>query len=423
MTPRPPSARPLGLVGAVGIGVGSMLGAGVFVVWGAAAATAGRWLLASVALAAVVAVINAASTAQLAALHPVAGGAYAYGGRELGPAWGFVAGLGFVVGKIASVAAMSLAIGAYVWPAHAPVVAMVVVACVWALNAKGVTRTAGATTVIALVVLAGLAVVIIVSLSTRVESASGAGTAPVTVMGVASAAALIFFAFAGYARLATLGEEVRDPATTIPRAVAIAVVIVVVVYLVLAAVLLRTPGVALLAGSDAPLMLAVPDMSLWRSGLAALAAIAAGGALIALMAGIGRTAMAMARERDLPRVLGRTSSTGVPQVAEAVAGVAAVALAWWADLGFALAMSSVSVLTYYAIANASAFAARGRVAGFAIPRAISALGLVLCVALALSLDRAPIVTSLGVGVVAVVSREVAMRTRNRRLESRGAPRG
>ena len=410
-------------MGAVGIGVGSMLGAGVFVVWGAAASSAGRLLPVAVALAAVVAVINAASTAQLAALHPVAGGAYAYGGRELGPAWGFVAGLGFVVGKIASVAAMSLAIAVYVWPARAPLVAVVVVACVWALNAKGVTRTAWATTVIAVVVLVGLAAVIVASLSTPVEAAPNTSAAPVTAMGVASAAALIFFAFAGYARLATLGDEVHDPAKTIPRAVAIAVGVVVVVYLALAAVLVRRPGVMRLVGADAPLTLAVPDTAMWRAGLAGLAAVAAGGALIALMAGIGRTAMAMARAGDLPRFLGRTSPAGVPQVAEAAAGVAAVALVWWADLGFALAMSSVSVLTYYAIANAAAFAAQGRAAGFAIPRAVSALGLVLCLALALSLDRVPTFVSVGMGVAALVARAIVINFRKRRVESRGALRG
>ena len=411
-------------MGAVGIGIGSMLGAGVFVVWGPAAAVAGRWLLAAIALAAVVAVINAASTAQLAAIHPVAGGAYAYGGRELGPAWGFVAGFAFVMGKIASVAAMSLAIGSYVWPAHAPVVAVAVVGLVWGLNARGVSRTAWATTVIAVTVLAGLAAVIVASLSTHSEPARGVQTTPITLMGVASAAALIFFAFAGYARLATLGEEVRDPARTIPRAVAIAVAIVVVVYLVLGAVLLRRPGVAVLVGADSPLTLAVPDTALWRSGLAALAALAAGGALVALMAGIGRTAMAMARGGDFPRILGRTSpATGVPQFAEAVAGVAAIALAWWADLGFALAMSSVSVLTYYAIANAAAFAARGRATGFAIPRAVSAVGLVLCLALALSLDRMPMLASVGVGVLAVVVRAVVLRVRTRESESWRAPRG
>ncbi len=401
-----------------------MLGAGVFVVWGPAAAVAGRWLLAAIAIAAVVAVNNAATTAQLAAIHPVAGGAYAYGGRELGPAWGFVAGFAFVMGKIASVAAMSLAIGSYVWPAHAPVVAVAVVALVWALNARGVSKTAWATTVIAVIVVAGLAAVIVASLSTHAEPARGVQTAPTTLMGVASAAALIFFAFAGYARLATLGEEVRDPARTIPRAVAIAVAIVVVVYLVLGAVLLRRPGIAVLVGADSPLTLAVPDTALWRSGLAALAALAAGGALVALMAGIGRTAMAMARGGDLPRVLGRTSrATGVPQFAEAVAGVAAIALAWWAHLGFALAMSSASVLTYYAIANAAAFAARGRATGFAIPRAVSAVGLVLCLALALSLDRVPMLASVGVGVLAVVVRAVVLRVRTRASESWRAPRG
>jgi APA family basic amino acid/polyamine antiporter len=401
-----------------------MLGAGVFVVWGPAAAVSGRWLLAAIALAAVVAIINAASTAQLAAIHPVAGGAYAYGGRELGPAWGFVAGFAFVVGKIASVAAMSLAIGAYAWPAHGPVVAVAVVALVWALNARGVIRTAWATTVIAVIVLAGLAAVIVASLTTPPGTVRAVETTPVTAMGVASAAALIFFAFAGYARLATLGEEVSDPARTIPRAVAIAVAMVVVVYLVLGAVLLRRPGVAALVGADSPLTLAVPDTALWRSGLAALAAIAAGGALVALMAGIGRTAMAMAREGDLPRILGRTSpTTGVPHVAEAVVGVAAIALAWWADLGFALAMSSASVLTYYAIANASAFAARGRATGFAVPRAVSAVGIVLCLALALSLDRAPTLASVGVGVLALGVRAVVLRVRKRSAESWRAPRG
>ena len=404
MTPAPSGARRLGTMGAVGIGVGSMLGAGVFVVWGPAAASAGRWLLAAVALAALVAVINAASTSQLAALHPVAGGAYAYGRRELAPVWGFIAGIGFVVGKIASVAAMALAIGAYVSPDHAPVVASAVVALTWMLNARGVTRTAWATTVIAGIVLVGLALVAVASWSAPAAvEAAPALRDPVTPLGVASAAALIFFAFAGYARLATLGEEVRDPARTIPRAIAIAVAIVVAVYLVLGATVLRRPGVSGLVDSDAPLALALPDGASWRAALAALAALAAGGALVALMAGIGRTAMAMAREGDLPGVFARTGANGVPRVAEAVAGVLAVAVAWWADVAFALAMSSVSVLTYYAIANAAAFRARARATGFSIPRAVSAFGMVLCLALALSLERLPTLVALGVGLTAVAA--------------------
>jgi len=152
--------RRLGLFGAVGVGVGSMLGAGVFVVWGPAATAAGPWLLVAIGLAAGVAIINAMSVSLLAARHPVAGGAYTYGRRELSPTWGFVAGVGFVVGKTASVAAMALAIGSYAWPAHVPVVGTAAIVAAWAVNAMGVTRTARATTAIAVVVLAGLAAVI-----------------------------------------------------------------------------------------------------------------------------------------------------------------------------------------------------------------------------------------------------------------------
>ena len=147
---------------------------------------------------------------------------------------------------------------------------------------------------------------------------------------------------------------------------------------------------------------------------------------MALMAGIGRTAMAMAWAGDLPRILGRTSpTTGVPHIAEAVVGVAAIAFAWWADLGFALAMSSASVLTYYAIAiaNAAAFAARWRATGFAVPRAVSAVGLVLCLALALSLDHLPMLAAVGAGVLAGAVRAVVLRVRRRGSESWRASRG
>jgi APA family basic amino acid/polyamine antiporter len=302
---------------------------------------------------------------------------------------------------------MGLAIGAYLWPGHAPVIATAAIGATWALNARGVTRTAWATTVIAAVVLVGLAIVVALSLSAPAVT-DGATDNPVagTPLGVASAAALIFFAFAGYARLATLGEEVRDARKTIPRAVAIAVAVVVSVYLVMGAVLLRRPGAAALAGSESPLVLALPEGSAWRAWVAVLAMLATGGALIALMAGIGRTSMAMAREGDLPRVFARTRANGVPMVAEAVAGAAALAVAWWADISFAVAMSSVSVLTYYAIANAAAFRARKRVAVFSVPRPVSAVGFVLCVALALSLERAPTLIALGAGVLALLIRAV-----------------
>jgi APA family basic amino acid/polyamine antiporter len=112
-------ARRLGLGDAVVIGLGSMIGAGVFAAFAPAAEAAGSGLLLGLALAAAVAYANALSSAQLAALYPLSGGAYIYGCERLGHFWGFLAGWAFVVGKTASCAAMALTFGAYAAPSFA----------------------------------------------------------------------------------------------------------------------------------------------------------------------------------------------------------------------------------------------------------------------------------------------------------------
>lgn len=379
-----------------------MLGAGVFVVWGPAAAAAGAWLPLAVVLAAAVALVNALSTAHLAALHPVAGGAYTYGARELRGPWGFIAGAGFVTGKTASLAAMALAIGGYTAPRHAAWVATgVLLAASW-VNARGVTRTAAVTTMMAALVVVGLGVLLTASLF------SPAATTPVphdaSVAGIAEAAALVFFAFAGYARVATLGEEVREPARIIPRAVIAAVGVVVALYVALAFVVLRRPGVEVLADADAPLVDAAPAHGPWPHIIGLLAVVAAGGALVALLAGVGRTAMAMARDGEIPRILASQSSRGVPVRAEAVGVGAAIVLVWWGDVGFAIAMSSVAVLTYYAVANAAAYAARSRGGSMPVPRVIAAVGVVICLVLAVSVDPVALASALTVMALLVAWR-------------------
>ncbi|WP_228374398.1 APC family permease [Demequina rhizosphaerae] len=379
--------RRVGTIGATAIGAGSMLGAGVFVVWGPAAAAAGDLLVWAVLLAGVVAALNAGSTAQLAAVHPVAGGAYAYGRAELGPWPGFTAGIGFVLGKTASVAAIGLAIGAYLWPEQPAAVATVAIAASWALNSRGITRTSGASVVIASAVIA-----VVVAAAVAIAGAEPAEQGVLGVSadrgGVLAAAALVFFAFAGYARIATLGEEVREPARVIPRAIGLALGIVLALYLALAAVLPGALGTEGLALSDAPVADAVAGTWLPSAVVTAAAVAAAFGSLLALTAGLGRTAMAMARESDLPRPLARTNGRGVPALAEGVAAAVAIVLAWAGDLTLAIGMSSFAVLLYYAVAGASAFRAAGRVAGWRMPRPLSAAGMVLCVALMASLPLA-----------------------------------
>ena len=201
------------------IGLGSMIGAGIFVALGPAASAAGSGLLIGLGIAAVVAYCNATSSARLAALYPQSGGTYVYGKERLGEFWGFTAGWSFVVGKTASCAAMALTVGYYVWPAWAHAVAVAAVVALTAVNYAGIQKSALLTRVIVAVVLAVLAGVVVVTLGFGdVDAARLDIGDDISVGGVLQAAGLLFFAFAGYARIATLGEEVRDPARTIPRA-------------------------------------------------------------------------------------------------------------------------------------------------------------------------------------------------------------
>ena len=413
--PAPSLARRLTTPDAVTIGVGSMVGAGLFSAFAPATRAAGSWLLVALGIAAVVAFCNAASSAQLAAQYPSSGGTYVYGRERLGPWWGFVAGWGFVIGKTASCAAMALVFAAYVvpqpWQKPVGVLAVVTLA---AVNYRGITRTARLTRLIVLVVLAAL----VVAFTTvwLLGRRPGDGLPPVVDVGpggVLQGAAILFFAFAGYARIATLGEEVVDPARTIPRAVLGAFAVVVPLYAVTAVVLVRALGTGGLAGSSAPVRDAaatVPSAG-WLAVLVGAAAAAATlGALLALIAGVGRTTLAMAREGDLPRRLSAVHERyAVPHVAEVVLAAVVSLLVVVTDLRGAIGFSSFGVLTYYAVANASALTQER--AHRRYPRAVPVVGLVGCVALALAVPGASLLWGAVVLAAGLVGRLVVRRLR------------
>ncbi|MFP5334327.1 MAG: APC family permease [Actinomycetes bacterium] len=373
--------RRLGLSDAVVLGLGSMLGAGVFTAYAPAADAAGRWLLAGLALAGGVAYCNATSSARLAARYPQSGGTYVYGRERLGPAWGTAAGWAFVVGKTASATAMALAVGSYAWPGHERAVAAAVVAALTALGYRGVHRGALATRVVVAVVLAVLALVAVTALGSGgpddpvAADGTGAGA-----LGILEAAGFLFFAFAGYARIATLGEEVRDPERTIPRAVPIALGVTLAVYTVVALALLTALGPAGIAATDAPVAAAAPEALRPLVRVAAVAAAA--GALLGLLLGISRTTLAMARDGRLPRALAAVHPRfAVPHRAELAVGAVVLALVLAVDLRGAIGVSSVLVLVYYAIANASALTLEGSAGSRLVP----VLGLVGCVVVAAAL--------------------------------------
>jgi APA family basic amino acid/polyamine antiporter len=381
-------ARRLGLGDAVVVGLGSMLGAGVFTAFGPAARAAGAGIGVALALAGVVAWCNATSSAALAAVHPESGGTYAYARRRLGTAWGVLAGAAFVTGKVASCAAMALTVGTYAAPDAARPLALVAVAALTLVNLAGVTRTVRVTRVLLVAVLAVLLVVVVACVAggeadaARLELGLGDGGA----LGLLEAAGILFFAFAGYARIATLGEEVVDPARTIPRAIPLALGITLVVYAVVLAATLAVLGPAGLAATDTPLAAAVDAGNLHalvpvvRAG----AAVAALGVLVALLAGVARTTFAMAADGVLPHRLAAVSPrTAVPGVAVAAVGLAVLALVAVADLRGALRGSSALVLLYYALTNASALRLRRDERRW--PRGWAILGLVGCAALSVSL--------------------------------------
>lgn len=376
-----------------------MIGAGIFVALGPAAAAAGSGLLIGLAVAAVVAYCNATSSARLAARYPQSGGTYVYGRERLGEFWGYTAGWSFIVGKTGSCAAMALTVGYYVWPQAARGIAVGTVVALTAVNYAGIRKSALLTRVIVGLVLAVLGTVVVTILGFGDVDAGrlSIGT-DASVGGVLQAAGLLFFAFAGYARIATLGEEVRDPARTIPRAIPLALAITLAVYALVAVAVLSELGSAATASATAPLADAVR-----AAGFGALeplvrvgAAVAALGSLLALILGVSRTTLAMARDRHLPPALARVHPRfGSPHRAEVVVGVVVAVLAATVDVRNAIGFSSFTVLVYYAIANASAWTL-GR-------RAIPAVGLAGCLLLALLLPVPSVLTGACVVLVGALA--------------------
>jgi len=388
VTDSPGLQRRLGARDAVVLGLGAMVGAGVFSAFAPAAAAAGSWLLVGLLLAAAVAYCNATSSAQLAAQYPTSGGTYLYGRERLGEWWGFLAGWAFVVGKTASLAAMALTFAAYSvpdpWQRPVAVAAVVLLA---AVNYRGITRTAQLTRVIVTVVLLALGTGVLVSLvggspaSSRLHLTSDVG-----VLGVLQSAGLLFFAFAGYARIATLAEEVRDPRRTIPRAITVALLLTVCLYIVVGATVLAVLGPVGTASSDAPLAAAVASTGWdWATPVVRVGAAAASlGALLALVAGVGRTALAMGRNGDLPSWLAEVHPRfHVPHHAEVAVALAVCALVLTVDLRGAIGFSSFGVLLYYFVANLAALTQDTEHRRY--PRGAQVAGAVGCLVLAFTL--------------------------------------
>ncbi len=431
MSAPPQLARSLGLGHATLLGLGSMVGTGVFVSIGIAAGLAGPSVVLAVALAALVAAANALSSAQLAANIPVSGGTYEYAGRLISPAAGFTAGWMFLCAKAASAATAALGFAGYLLGLAGAgddgrlvtPIAVAAVAVLTAISLTGIRRSAAANAVVVAVTLGALALFILFGAPVAAERAGDTLTpffpARAGLGGFFEASALMFVAYTGYGRIATLGEEVREPRRTIPRAIIATIALTAVLYGAVALVAVGTIGAPALAeatrGAAAPLEAAAEAFGpSWLGGVVAIGAITAMlGVLLNLILGLSRVLFAMGRRGDMPAGVSRVSRTSAaPFAAIIIVGVAIAALALVGSVRTTWSFSAFTVLVYYALTNASALRL-GRNRRLFHP-AIPAAGLVACLSLAFLVE--PRVWLAGLGVIAA---GLIWRSAARRIAARG----
>jgi len=412
--------REVGLPGAVLLGLGSILGTGVFVSLGVAAGIAGAAVVPALVVAAFVATCNGLSSAQLAATYPVSGGTYTYGRRCLGPGFGFTAGWMFLCAKGASAATAALGFGGYLLnlfggaPGLLVPIALGALVLLTIVVLRGIRRSNAVNAVLVCTTLAALATFVAVA-APRVD---GANFSPLLCgpRDFLHATALLFVAYTGYGRVATLGEEVHEPRRTIPKAILATLVVSLVVYVAVGASAVGAAGAD--AFADATGATAAPLEVLARSfgATGAAAAIAVGamvamlGVLLNLLLGLSRVLLAMGRERDLPAIFGRLDIDRSPRAAILGVSLLVAVLAATGSVKTTWSLSAFTVLLYYAITNLSAL--RLPPERRLYPRWISWAGLLACLFLAVWVDLRTWLTGLaliaaGWAVRAAVRRRTA----------------
>lgn len=422
---QPQLKRELGVFGATLMGLGSIIGTGVFVSIGIAAGIAGPAVILAVAIGAIVAIFNGLSSAQLAANHPLSGGSYEYGYKYLTPSFGFTAGWMFLVAKTASAATAALGFAAYLlnilgvnsgWVVPTAFLAVVVMTLI-VLN--GIRRSNFANIAIVSVTFLSLGFLILVCLPGTIQGGRE-NFAPFftgSVADVLHASALMFVAYTGYGRIATLGEEARSPRQTIPKAMIVCLAVTMLLYIAVATVTIGAVGVDVLAGATqqtkaAPLEVVARDVTGVGGALVLVigAMTAMLGVLLNLILGLSRVLLAMGRRHDAPRFLSRLNQQQTtPYWSVIVVGVAIALLVLVGNVKTTWSFSAFSVLIYYAITNLAALKLSSQERLY--PRWIAVLGLLSCLFLAFWVESSIWQVGLGLIVAGLIWHKVRQRER------------
>ncbi len=400
--------RVLGLHDAVGVGLGAIIGAGIFVVTGVAAGVAGTSFLVGLIIAGVVASFNGLSSAQLAAVYPQSGGTYEYGYRVLTPWLGFSAGWMFILSKLSAAGIVAIGFGSYFYqliPFFTPIqysvgaVVLLTIANLWGVQKAGIINMS-----IVLVTLMAL-VYFVFSGVGSISSQNFQPFAPFGMRGIAESAAILFFAFTGYARIATLAEEVVEPKKTIPRAVIITILTAIVLYAAVSLVAVGVIGAESMSRSTSPLQLAALSMKTpaIETVITLGASTAMLGVLLSQILGISRMLLAMGRRNDLPSFLNSIhNKTHVPHIGIIITGIFILLITLLGSFEFVVRAATFTILLYYSITN---MAALKQPSGEQLyGKYISVLGLLGCLAMSVSLPITVIVSGLVLLLVGFVVR-------------------
>jgi APA family basic amino acid/polyamine antiporter len=390
--------RTLNLFDATAVGIGAIVGAGIFVVLGIATGYAGPSVIVSMIIAGIVASFTAFSFAELGSAIPREGGAYAFAYELISPAAAFVVGCLWLFAQIVAGAAISLGFAGYfvtIFPIlSVKTIAVLAAAALTGLNIVGIKQSATINNILVVIKIAILCLFIGFGVF-NMNLQNFSSFSPNGVFGILEGAGFIFFAYLGFGRIATLGEEVKNPQRTLPLSILLSLTVSAIVYVLTGLVATGLQDYRVLAQSGSPLADAAK-----ATGNNALVAAVSLGALIATVSvlltnliGLSRVSFAMARDGQLPKTAAKVSSRfGTPYTSILIMGAVTASLAFFLDLKQTVAITSFGLLSTHVVVNLSAMILRKKTPRsntFRVPfyPVIPLLGIISCVILMFSLPE------------------------------------
>ena len=368
------------------LGLSSMIGAGLFYNLAPTSKISSYSSILGLLLASTLAFANASSSAQLASLYPQTGGTYLYANKVLGKLPGNIAGIVFILGKTVSCVAIALTLGNYISPIYGKELGVGLSVIVFLIGYQGITKTATLARWFVLIVISILTFFCIAILMTPSTNIAIPLLEGFSTSNLFLSAAIWFFAFTGYSRLATYGEEVKNPEKIIPSSILTGLGVTVTIYLLVNWLALAIIGPEVVANSNTPLLIAmdVSVMSDFSFLIVFASTIATASVFLALLPAISRIYVAMSRDGILPNMFSKIhNKNNSAYVSELFVLLTVIVGIYTINITNAIKLSAFFILIYYSLTNLSVINLHKNQRLYSV--SIAYYGLLMCVVLGFSL--------------------------------------